>query len=539
MAEHLDRIGQQVGDYRLLRWLGGGGFGNVYLAEQVRDHSQIAVKLLQIRLTRNEDMKAFINEARTIRLKHPHIVPLLDFGISREDIPFLVMEYAVQGTLRDRYPKSTQVPLNSVTDYVLQIASALQYAHEQRLIHRDVKPENMLLRANGAVLLSDFGIASAAHSSHSLSLHQGIGGTIPYMAPEQIQGQARAASDQYSLGVVVYEWIAGRRPFEGTAAEVTMQHMMKPPPSLVAQAPTLSRAVDEVVLKALAKDPKDRFVTVQDFAAALEQATRQVPDIFPSFIPNQSLPPAIPDVHSTSPIGSSEQVLSPYPSILPAPLSHHSPPRVSQQVTSPSPSEPSLLPPVTEVGSTGQSALLTPPAANQVPASPSVPYASELLPAAQSFVQPPGQVLQPPPAAHRSNQPQGPSKMKTTLLIGLACVLLLGGLSLFSPTVIRWFILQGKAVGSPTVIPSVPTTVTPIYPPAVTNFTMFGFDPQHTHFNPAEKTLNRGNVSRLKTGWINKTGGELMDHPSLLMASSTSAQIKCTPSMPGAEKPCG
>ena len=305
MAEHLDRIGQQVGDYRLLRWLGGGGFGNVYLAEQVRDHSQVAVKLLQIRLTRNEDLKAFINEARTIHLKHPHIVPLLDFGMSREDIPFLVMEYAVQGTLRDRYPKSMQVPLNSVTDYVLQIASALQYAHEQRLIHRDVKPENMLLHANGAVLLSDFGIASAVPSSHSLSLHQGIGSTIPYMAPEQIQGQARAASDQYSL------------------AEVAMQHMMKSPPSLMAQVPTLSKVVDEVVLKALAKDSKDRFVTVQDFAAALEQAARQVPGIFPSFIPNQSLPAAMRDVHSTSPIGSSEQVLSPYPSISPAPLSHH------------------------------------------------------------------------------------------------------------------------------------------------------------------------------------------------------------------------
>jgi serine/threonine protein kinase/WD40 repeat protein len=360
MADHLDRIGQQVGDYRLLRWLGGGGFGNVYLAEQVRDHSQVAVKLLQIRLTRSEELKAFINEARTIRLKHSHIVPLLDFGISREDIPFLVMEYAVQGTLRDRYPKSTQLPLTAVVSYVQQAASALLYAHEQHLIHRDVKPENMLLRADGTVLLSDFGIASVAHSSLSLSLHQGIGGTIPYMAPEQSQGQARAASDQYSLGVVVYEWIAGRRPFEGTAVEVAMQHAMKLPPSLAAQVPTLSRAVDQVVLKALAKDPRDRFVTVQDFAAALEQAARGMPHIFSSFMPNQTLPPAMPDVHRASSIGSSEQVVSPNPSISPAPSS----PLVSPQATLRHPSAPSLHPAIPKIGSPGQSAPLMPPPAN-------------------------------------------------------------------------------------------------------------------------------------------------------------------------------
>ena len=132
------------------------------------------------------------------------------------------------------------------------------------------------------------------------------------MAPEQIQGQAQAASDQYSLGVVVYEWITGRRPFEGTAIEVGMQHVMKPPPSLVAQVPTLSRAVEEVVLKALAKDPKDRFVTVQDFTAALEQTVQGAP--------------AMPDVYKTSPVDNNEQVLSSrHTAILPVPSSCPSP----------------------------------------------------------------------------------------------------------------------------------------------------------------------------------------------------------------------
>src|SRR5437773_4715348 len=131
MANRLDRVGQRIGDCRLLRWLGGGGFGDVYLAEQVRNHSQVAIKLLQIRFGRSEELKAFINEARTIRLKHAHIIPLLDFGISREGIPFLVMEYVAQGTLRDRHPTGSRVALSLVVSYAQQVGSALGYAHEQ------------------------------------------------------------------------------------------------------------------------------------------------------------------------------------------------------------------------------------------------------------------------------------------------------------------------------------------------------------------------------------------------------------------------
>ena len=289
MANRLDRIGQRMGDYRLLRWLGGGGFGDVYLAEQVRNHSQVAIKLLHIRLGRCEELKAFLNEARTIRLKHAHIIPLLDFGISRGGIPFLAMEYIAQGTLRDRHPQGSQVPLSLVVSYAQQIGSALGYAHEQRLIHCDVKPENMLLRDDGTVLLSDFGLAVVAHSSPSLDPSQGMVGTISYMAPEQLQKQARVASDQYSLGVVVYEWITGHPPFEGIATEVAIQHVMAPPPSLVAQVPGLAREVEGVVLKALAKDPKERFVSVLDFTTALRRAVRGalvVPEVHEMFSEN-------------------------------------------------------------------------------------------------------------------------------------------------------------------------------------------------------------------------------------------------------------
>src|SRR6266853_115068 len=169
MAGHTDRVGQQVGEYLLLSWLGGGGFGDVYLGEHIHEHTKVAIKVLQARLTRQEDLKEFINEARTIHLKHPHIISLLDFGIASDDTPFLVMEYAPHGTLRDRHPKGSRLPLSVIVSYVWPLASALQYAHSLYLVHRDVTPENMLVGPSHEILLSDFGIAEVVHSSRSLA----------------------------------------------------------------------------------------------------------------------------------------------------------------------------------------------------------------------------------------------------------------------------------------------------------------------------------------------------------------------------------
>ena len=129
-------VGQQFDAYRLLRRLGEGTYGLVYLGEPLSTGAQVAVKLLKFNLTPDR-LHKFLTEARTVRLKHPHIVQLLDFGVA-DDTPFLVMAYAVGGNLRDRYPKGTQVPLAHVLSYVRQVASALQYAHDMRLIHRDV-----------------------------------------------------------------------------------------------------------------------------------------------------------------------------------------------------------------------------------------------------------------------------------------------------------------------------------------------------------------------------------------------------------------
>jgi eukaryotic-like serine/threonine-protein kinase len=225
-------------------------------------------------------------EARTIAgLIHPHIVRVLEFGVEGSEldveqsafeaeggIPYLIMDYAPGGTLRKCYPKGTRVPLSKIVVYVEQVAEALHYAHGKKLIHRDVKPENMLLGHNNEVLLSDFGIVAAAHGEHSIRTQE-MAGTIPYMAPEQIKGKPRLASDQYALAIVVYEWLSGYRPFQGDNQwDIIEQHLSVPPIRLRMKDPSIPPAVDEVVFKALSKDPLNRFENVKAFAEALKQA---------------------------------------------------------------------------------------------------------------------------------------------------------------------------------------------------------------------------------------------------------------------------
>ncbi len=197
-----DRVGQQLGNYRLISTLGHGGFADVYLGEHIYLKTEVAVKVLQARLSNPEDLESFLKEAQTVaRLLHPHIVRVLDFGVESE-IPFLVMDYASNGTLRQRHKKGERLSLETVTQYVKQIAEALQHAHDEKLVHRDIKPENMLVDRRGEILLSDFGIALVAQSSRYQST-QDVVGTVAYMSPEQIQGHPRPASDQYSLGITL------------------------------------------------------------------------------------------------------------------------------------------------------------------------------------------------------------------------------------------------------------------------------------------------------------------------------------------------
>ena len=272
MVDVQERIGQSIGDYRLLRLLGQGTFGSVYLAEHLHDHTSAAVKVLHISLMGHGALHTFLNEARTIRLRHPHIVPVLDFGLSRHDnLPYLVMAYANGGTLRDRYPEASKLSYETIDTYVQQLASALQYAHDHRVVHRDVKPENMLVADDGTIQLSDFGIAKISELASLASLHQVVG-TPAYTAPEQGEGKACPASDQYALAVVVYEWLTGQRPFQGDPLAVMLHHRIDVPPSLRSICPSVSPEVEQVIFTALAKTPPDRFPSITHFAQALHTA---------------------------------------------------------------------------------------------------------------------------------------------------------------------------------------------------------------------------------------------------------------------------
>ncbi|HEU5199042.1 MAG TPA: serine/threonine-protein kinase [Ktedonobacterales bacterium] len=296
-----DRTGQQLGNYRLQHLLGKGGFAEVYLGEHVFLHTFAAIKVLLAHLSEQE-MQGFLKEAQTVaHLTHPHIVKVRDFGIQAET-PYLVMDYAPNRTVRDNYPGNQPLPREKVLSYLKQVADALHYVHTQKLIHRDIKPVNMLLGPGDEILLSDFGIAVIAQSTSRQSA-QGFAGTATYMAPEQITGHAVPASDQYALAVVVYEWLTGMPPFEGSQVEVIGKHLHQPPPPLRARVPGISPAIEQVVLTALKKDPKERFASIQAFANAFEQACLPPQRIS---VPTPGLPPITPTPPPPQPARVSE-----------------------------------------------------------------------------------------------------------------------------------------------------------------------------------------------------------------------------------------
>ncbi len=277
-----DFTDQQLDKYCLLQQLGQSSTSEVYLGEHPQFHVPVAIKVLRGRLSRS-DLEKFQAQARVLtHLEHPHIVRVLDFGIENSR-PFLVMNYAPNGTLRQRHPRSIPLPLETIVFYVKQIASALQYVHDHKLIHRDIKPHNMLLGPSYEILLSDFGIAVTSHSIETnLPGMPDFEGTVLYAAPEQLQGKPRRSSDQYALGVVVYEWLSGELPFIGSFYEVTRQHLFNLPPSLrQKKGVDIAPAVEEVVLKALAKDPQERFGNVWEFAEALEWTGKVTPELRP------------------------------------------------------------------------------------------------------------------------------------------------------------------------------------------------------------------------------------------------------------------
>lgn len=282
--------GLQLGQYKLLRLLGSGGMGEVYLAEDARINQYVAIKVSRTEAstypnsnTVPDTIRLFQREARAIaQLEHPHILSLLSYGeeyVAGNMLIYIVMPYRREGSFANWLQQRGENELLSGEDsayFIAQAADALQYVHEHHIVHQDVKPSNFLLRAKKDspqrpdLLLADFGIARLSTSTASVS--QSIRGTPAYMAPEQWSGQPVYATDQYALAVLAYELLTGHSPFAGRQEQVMYQHfhVQPQPPSII--NPQLSRDIDAVILKALAKQPENRFHSIAAFAAALQEA---------------------------------------------------------------------------------------------------------------------------------------------------------------------------------------------------------------------------------------------------------------------------
>ncbi|HEU5368578.1 MAG TPA: serine/threonine-protein kinase, partial [Ktedonobacterales bacterium] len=298
-----DYRGQHFGNYQLTKLLGEGGYAQVYLGEQVFLKTKVAVKVLRAHLD-EEKVKQFCFEANTIaRLEHPHIVRLLDFGVENA-APYLIIDYAPNGTLRQRHHQGIPIPLATVVSYVEQIAEALDYAHQQKIIHRDIKPENLLVGRKDEVLLSDFGIAVVAHQTTSLTTQDGLG-TISYVAPEQLRSRPRPASDQYALAAVVYEWLTGSTLFQGSPIEVAMQHLEVSPPPMREVGNLFPADVEQAIRRALEKQWQMRYTSVREFANALHDASLPRP----AFVhgPAEDVPGPLPEqIDSLDPAAEAE-----------------------------------------------------------------------------------------------------------------------------------------------------------------------------------------------------------------------------------------
>ncbi|HTK12136.1 MAG TPA: protein kinase [Ktedonobacteraceae bacterium] len=264
------QVGDQFSNYTLVKLLGSGGFAEVWLGRRLLDQHEVAIKVLNILLPTPDEQDTFLNEARHLgHLDHPHIIKLLDCGIQGSK-PYLILDYAPHGTLRQQHPRGSILSLQQVLHYVKQIASGLQYAHDSRIIHRDIKPENMLLDSNNNVLLSDFGIAMPGQTL-PYPKTQDVMGTNGYMAPEQLEGHPALASDQYSLAIVIFEWLCGSLPFKGKPIDIRTQQSTKLP-DLRKKLANIPPALESVILKALSEQVMDRYRRVEEFADDFEKA---------------------------------------------------------------------------------------------------------------------------------------------------------------------------------------------------------------------------------------------------------------------------
>jgi serine/threonine-protein kinase len=266
------------GRYRIIRRLGQGGMARVFLAQDESLHRQVAIKVLADRHSDDPHfIERFQREARAAaRLNHPNIVQVYDQ--SQGGMSYIVQEYVEGETLKDLIRRESPLDPRRAITIALQILAALRIAHQQGVVHRDVKPQNILMQPDGKVKVADFGIASAGGDTEMTEAGS-IVGTAQYLAPEQARGlTVGPPADLYALGIVLYEMLSGRVPFEGdTAVNVAMRHVQEAPQPLTERNPLVPVALEAVVMRALAKDPRQRYQSADAMGLELDRVRQGLP----------------------------------------------------------------------------------------------------------------------------------------------------------------------------------------------------------------------------------------------------------------------
>lgn len=295
--------------YRIIDTLGEGGMANVYLAEDIILQRKVAVKVLRLDLQKkSQTLTRFQREAlATSELSHPNIVSVLDVGTD-DGLPYMVMEYVDGPDLKDYILKNSPLDLHEVIRIMDQILSAMNLAHKHNVIHRDLKPQNILMDKRGNIKIADFGIAVALNQS-SITQTNSVMGSVHYMSPEQTRGgMATKQSDIYSLGIILYELITGKVPFNGdTPVSIALKHAQETIPSIRKKDPEVPQALENVVLQATAKDPRDRYKSVaqmkDDLDTSLDSDRADEPIFVPKYGINDDKTIVLPKFNSNSNTG--------------------------------------------------------------------------------------------------------------------------------------------------------------------------------------------------------------------------------------------
>src|SRR5574344_1017053 len=259
--------GQKINDrYEIIRVIGEGGMANVYLANDTILNRKVAVKVLRGDLANDEKfVRRFQREALSASsLNHPNIVEMYDVGEDDGNF-YIVMEYIEGKHLKQLLKKRGRLTVPEVVDIALQITSGLSVAHDSYIIHRDIKPQNILILDNGLCKITDFGIAVAMNSTQ-LTQTNSVMGSVHYLPPEQANGKgATLQSDIYSMGIVMYELLTGKLPYKGdNAVEIALKHLKEPLPSIREECPNIPQSIENIIIKATAKNPKNRYADARE-----------------------------------------------------------------------------------------------------------------------------------------------------------------------------------------------------------------------------------------------------------------------------------